>query len=156
MPSSITTDTYSVMMTKDRENRQLKCVVSDRFGNSITSEIVTIGIAYPEGYEKPAIIEQPADASAPLGKVVSVTVVAQGRGLTYQWYYRNAREVTWSKSSITADTYSVEMTNNRNGRQLKCVITDMYGNSVTSEIVTISITRSTERVVGIKPDEYTM
>ena len=50
----------------------------------------------------------PTVAFAELGEEFCVTVEAQGDGLQYQWYYRKA------------------------GREIYCVITDAWGNTVTN------------------------
>ena len=60
-------------------------------------------------------------------------------GLTYQWYFKNAGASTYSKSSITTNTYSMTMDAVRNGRQVYCVITDKFGNSVQSDIAILRL-----------------
>jgi hypothetical protein len=84
------------------------------------------------------ITSQPANASAANGKTVFTTVGAAGDGLTYQWYFKNANSTKYSKSSVTGQTYSVKMSNTVKDRKVYCVITDKYGKSVTSSIVTLS------------------
>jgi len=42
-------------------------------------------------------------------------------------------------TAIKTDTYSVAMVPSKSGRQVWCVITDKYGNSVTSEIATLTM-----------------
>ncbi|MBR4691594.1 MAG: hypothetical protein IKP17_02420, partial [Oscillospiraceae bacterium] len=69
----------------------------------------------------------------------SFTVVASGEGLTYQWYVKKPTASKFSKSSITGDTYSVELTAARNGNQVYCVVTDALGNTVQTNTVTMTI-----------------
>jgi hypothetical protein len=45
----------------------------------------------------------------------------------------------FSKSSITGYTYSVQLTDARDGNQVYCVITDALGNSVRTDTVTMTI-----------------
>ena len=85
------------------------------------------------------ILIQPVDTDAPLGEQVRVFVAAQGSELTYQWWIKNAGASRFSKSSVMTSTYQTTMSNKADGRQLYCVVTDKYGNSVTSDTVTISI-----------------
>ena len=68
------------------------------------------------------------------------TVIATGDGLTYKWFYKNKAMTSFVEStSITSDTYTVDkMTSSRDGRQIYCVITDKYGNSVTTDTVTLT------------------
>ena len=84
------------------------------------------------------IVTQPQNASAPIGEIVSVNVVAQGTGLTYQWWIKNANATKFSKSTVTSSTYTVTMSNKSNGRQVYCVITDANGNEVTTNTVTLT------------------
>ena len=89
---------------------------------------------------KPApvkITKQPANSTAAEGKTVSTTVKATGDGLTYTWYYKNASASSYAKSSVKSATYSTKMSTAVNGRKVYCVIKDQYGNTVTSNTVTL-------------------
>ena len=133
--SSINTASYTVAMDDSRNGRQLYCVITDKYGNKVTSKTVTISIAVPV-----SITAQPVNTVvAKAGDNASVKVTAKGDGLTYTWYFKNKGASTFAKSSINTASYTVAMDDSRNGRQLYCVITDKYGNKVTSKTVTISI-----------------
>ena len=136
--SSLTGDTYFVTMVPAKSGRQVKCVVTDKYGNKAETEAVTLTMVIPEDYTGLSITAQPADVTVPKGELASTTVAAEGAGLTYQWYGReaNGREF---KSGLTGDTYSVAMIPSKSGRQVWCVITDKYGNSVTSEVATLTM-----------------
>ena len=62
-----------------------------------------------------------------------------GADLTYQWYLRDPGKETWSRSSLKTDTCSVKMIPSKSRRQVKCVVTDKYGNSVTSAVATLNM-----------------
>ena len=62
---------------------QLYCVVTDIFGNSVQSETVTITVEQPL-----AITQQPVNSSVNLGEALTLSVKAQGIGLSYQWYFK--------------------------------------------------------------------
>jgi len=147
--SSTISATYSVTMNSSRDGRQLYCVVTDKYGNTVTSDIVTIEMAAPL-----AITSQPVSATAADGEKVSVKVVAEGEGLTYQWYIAAADSDTFSKSSITTATYSTVMNATRDGRQIYCLITDKYGNTAQTDIVTISI--ASELAITLQPVSVTV
>lgn len=86
------------------------------------------------------ILEQPTDQSGAAGETAVFTVKAQGVGLTYQWYYRTGSASDWYQSTFAGydtDTQPVEIQSWRNGHQYRCVITDAYGNTVTSDYGTI-------------------
>ena len=126
-------DTYSITMNADRAGRQVYCVITDQYGNTVTSDTVTLRMPQPV-----TITKQPADVTVADGETAKVSVKATGDGLTYQWYFKNAGDAEFTRtSSFTDNTYFVEMSANRAGRQVYCVITDQYGNSVTSDTVTL-------------------
>jgi len=87
------------------------------------------------------IIQQPEDGVVACeGDTAYVTVKVGGEGLTYEWWYKNAGASKFSKTTaFTSNTYSLAVTGARNGRQLYCVITDQYGNRVTTKTVTLRI-----------------
>ena len=129
--SSITTNTYTMTLDATRSGRQVYCVVTDKYGNSVKSNVVTLTA-------KVSITAQPKNASAAMGKEVKTSVTATGVGLKYQWYFRNAGVTEYSESSITTNTYTMTLDATRSGRQVYCVVTDKYGNSVKSNVVTLT------------------
>lgn len=137
--SSVTKDTYSFTISSTSDGRQAYCVVTDQYGNTETSDTVT--------FYRLAITSQPRKDFAGSGKTVSATVEAQGVGLTYQWYVKNAGSSSYSKSSITSATYSCKMTEARSGRKVYCVVTDRDGNTVKSNTVTLSLFAITSQPV---------
>ena len=133
--SSCTSPVYSVTMTEECAGRRIYCVVSDAFGNSVTSETVALFKA-----ETLRIVQQPENAQVKEGETASATVVARGDGLTYQWYYTdNGNSSTFHKSSITSNVYSAVMNQARNGRKIYCIVKDQYGNSRKTDTVTLRI-----------------
>lgn len=132
--SSVTTATYSVTMNESRNGRQVYCVVADKYGNTVTTDTVSL---YLKTTLK--ITQQPQNVVAEEGAVAKTTVVAEGEGLTYQWWFAPAGSSKFSKASITTDTYSVTMTSSRHGRQIYCEVTDKYGNSVCTETVVLEM-----------------
>lgn len=129
--SSITSKTYTVTVSKSNDGRKIYCVITDKDGNSVTSDTVTVGIAKAE------ITKQPKNSSAHPGKKVSTSVTATGKGLKYQWYVCKAGSTKFSKSSITSKTYSTTMDKSRDGRKVYCVVTDKNGYTAKSKTVTL-------------------
>ena len=130
--SSLKGTGYSVLITKSKSGREVKCIITDRYGNTAETEPATLYYAAPAGYEL-KITNQPRDAAADLGETVSVSVTAEGDGVSYQWYFRNANSDKWNRSGIKTGTYAVEMTKTRSGRELYCVVTDAYGERIESD-----------------------
>ena len=127
---------YSTTMTENRDGRQVYCVITDAYGNSVTSNTVTLTMAL----EYVKITQQPVSVTVGAGKKATVTVVAEGEGLSYAWYYKDVGATQFSlTTSFTGDSYSITMTRARAGRQVYCVITDQYGNFVITDTVTLGM-----------------
>lgn len=84
------------------------------------------------------ITAQPTNSSAKLGNTVTFTVKATGEGLKYQWQLSDDGK-NWRNSSIKEATYRTAISKINNNRQVRCVITDKYGNKVTSGTATMKI-----------------
>ena len=86
------------------------------------------------------IVEQPHDVTVEaLGDRAEVSVVATGKGLTYQWYYKNASKNSFLPSTNTTPTYSVTVNERVRNRQVYCKITDANGEELTTDTVRITV-----------------
>ena len=133
LTTSFSTNSYSITMKNARDGRRVYCVVTDKYGNSVTTDTVTLS-----KYTPLEITRQPVSVKVAMGEQAKVTVTAKGDGLRYEWFYANAGEDGFVKTkSFTTNSYYISMTAARNGRQVYCVVSDKYGNSVTTEIVTL-------------------
>ena len=146
--SSVTGDTYAVELTEARNGNQIYCVVTDAFGNTARTGTVTMTIAEPL-----AITADLADYVGSIGSIASFTVEAFGTGLSYQWYVKKPTATKFSKSSITSDTYAVELTEARIGNQLYCVVTDAFGNTLRTN--TVTMTAAEPLAIISVPGDYT-
>lgn len=126
--SSSTKTTCSVTMNDERNGRLMYCVVSDEYGNQVQSDTITLTMAEPV-----KIVTQPENQTVSAGEQASFTVAAEGDGLTYQWYYRDTGSSVWKTSSCKTETYSFTMKESRDGRRVRCKVTDAYGKTATSE-----------------------
>ena len=122
---------YTTALSLDNSGQMYRVTVSDNQGNSVTSDAVSMTTT-------PLIIlQQPANVVAEAGVKVSYTVIAQGDGLSYQWQYKNPGG-EWTTSTSTdglSPYYSYTMRADRDGRLSRCIITDQYSNSVTTDEV---------------------
>ena len=132
--SSFTGSSYSVKMNSTRDKRQVYCIITDSYGNTIKSDT---GILYMGTPLK--ITTQPKSVTIAKNKSAKVTVKANGDGLKYTWYYKNSGSKSFSKSSVTSSTYSTKMTSKSKGRQVYCVIKDKYGCKAKSNTVTLKM-----------------
>ena len=143
--SSITGNVYSYKMTTAKSGRKVFCMITDSVGNFVKSETVTLS-----GPATVAITKQPTDATAFKGEKAVTTIEATGEGLTYQWYYKNPGSSKFKASSIITAECAVTMTDDRDGREMYCVVTDEYGNEAKSKTITLSIIETVEIITQPK------
>ena len=148
--SSNKTSSYAYTMQAYMHNRQVYCVITDANGNSVTTETATI-TRPPVAV---TIIEQPKDAEAKIGEKFSISPKVEGDGLTYQWYVKESGAKAFKVSSIKSSAYALTMQKYMNGRQVYCVITDQYGNSVTTDVATISLPPVELKILEQPTDVY--
>ncbi|MBQ1305405.1 MAG: immunoglobulin domain-containing protein, partial [Erysipelotrichales bacterium] len=154
--SCATTDTYTLpasSVVSARSGYQYRCEVTNLAG-SVTSNAATLTVTTTA---KPVILEHPADVTLRSGSAAAVfKVVAEGEGLSYQWYYRTSSTGTWAKSTsscATTDTYTLpasSVVSSRNGYQYKCVVSNK-GGSVTSNAATLTVTTTAKPVIIEQP-----
>ena len=132
--SSLTGNSYYVTAKSTTNGRQVYCKITDKYGTAVQSNTVTLYMGNPA-----KITKQPVNASAANGSQVKTTLTASGDGLKYEWFFKNAGSTTWSKSSLTGNSYYVTMKSTTKNRQVYCVVTDKYGNSVKSNVVTLKM-----------------
>ncbi len=124
---------YSIRMNEIRDGREVYCVITDEYGNSVRTNTVTLSMQHPV-----QLVEQPQNIVAPNGENASVTLNVTGDGLTYKWYYKNKSQTKfYETTAFTSNTYEVAMSSARDGRQIYCEITDKYGNTVQTDVITM-------------------
>ncbi len=144
------TASYAYTMQSYMHNRQVYCVITDANGDSVQTETATI--------TRPpvdlTIIEQPKDAQANIGEKFSISPKVEGEGLAYQWYVKESGAKAFKVSSIKGSAYALAMQKYMIGRQVYCVITDQYGNSVTTDVATISLPPVELKILEQPADVY--
>ena len=121
-------------MTDARNGRQVYCRVYDKYGNMVQSNTATLTMGVVK------ITQQPTSVTVAKGAMATVSVKASGDGLTYRWYFKDKGSSSFIyTSTFTGNTYSVSMTDARNGRQVYCRVYDKYGNVVQSNTVLLSM-----------------
>ena len=124
---------------------RLYCEVTDAEGNIIKSEPARITVVIPSI----RIINQPEDKSVYLGDTVTLSVQADGKNLTYQWYYKKHGQTSFSKwngHTHAAETVTPNAT--WNGIQLYCEIRDGAGYTVNSDTATVTVTETTIKITS--------
>ena len=90
---------------------------------------------------KAGITTEAASVEAKVGETVTFTVEAQGEGLTYKWEYSRGNGVWYNTKmeGVNTATLIVPVLLSRDGYQYRCTVTDMYGNSATSQAATLTV-----------------
>jgi len=117
------------------------------------------GICTGCGAEYPGIqiLTQPVPYDAAIGEKATVRVQAQGEDLRYQWYYRDAGNQDFTKSTVRKSTYTLTVKSLNVDRELYCVITDAHGNRVTTDTVKLLKPLSQELKILRQPQsDYAM
>ena len=120
------------------DGMQLYCMVKDGSGYSVTSDTVTVHVT-----QELAITQQPESKTVTLGDSVTLSVKAQGIGLSYQWYFKKVGQDSfseWNNRKRASET--VTPPESWNGIQLYCVVKDSGGNSLQSDTVTVHVTQT--------------
>ena len=115
---------------------QLYCRIKDTYGQTLKSNIIKVTV-----YPQITITVQPVSKTVRLGKSVTISLKAEGVGLTYQWYYKKVGQSSFSKwNGRTHASETVTPPANWNGIQLYCKVSDSNENSLQSNIIKITVT----------------
>lgn len=88
----------------------------------------------------PVITQQIGEVTVAAGQIAHISVIAEGEGLTYAWYYRNAGAADFAlTTTFKGNTYAVEMNDVRAGREIYCVVTDQNGAFTISDTITLNM-----------------
>ncbi|MBQ9839098.1 MAG: hypothetical protein IJO56_06395 [Oscillospiraceae bacterium] len=80
------------------------------------------------------ISKQPMDIFAEPGDSVRFEISAVGEGLSYRWQFRLPGSDTWSNGAATTPYLVTNASDERDGISYRCIVTDSFGNSVTSRV----------------------
>lgn len=119
----------TVMASAGKPSMQYRCVVTDIYDHSITSNEAKLTVLLPEL----KITAEPEDFTGAVGTNAAFRVAAVGEELDYQWQYQDFGTTKWKNSANTSAIAVARITAARDGRLYRCVITDAYGRTVTSQ-----------------------
>ncbi len=132
------TAALSIPVKAARDGYQYRCVVTDRYGGSVTTAPAALRVT-----PSITIRSQPKDVTARAGQTARFSVSAEGEGLRYQWQYCRAGETEWHKSAAEGSgtaALSIRATEARSGLRYRCVITAADGTRVTTDAATLTVT----------------
>ena len=129
------TNTLTLEIKDSLDGNKYHCVIKDGYGSKVTTNEVTLSLQIPL-----TISNQPTDVSCQLGSTATFNITATGTGLQYQWQvFANGSWTNCSNSGATSSTLSLEATADRNGLKYHCVVTDSKLQTVTSDVVTLTV-----------------
>ena len=144
--SSNKTAEYATTLSETNNGRYVRCVVSDKNGNSVNSDAASMKVATSTTF---ALTKQPADATGAIGDLVKFSVAATGEGLTYQWQLSDDQGKNWRNSSNTTNQYATTLSETNNGRYVRCIVTDKNSNTLTSNAASMKVSGSTSTTLAI-------
>lgn len=154
-------DTCNKNYTTETGNTEITDVVTPALGHNMVDGTCT-RCGYSETVGGPQIISQPVDYVGMVGDTATFTVVAEGEGLTYEWYFSTDHGASWAKTGETSNVQTITFKAFRLNMQVRCVITDANGNTVTSnsaailaENIPLAISKQPDNYIGAAGDDVT-
>ena len=134
--SSVKTARYETILSEKNNGRTVRCIVTDSYG----AEAISANACMKRSDPSPlSIVTQPENCLTTINGKVYFSVCANGDDLTYQWQLSDDGGTNWRNSSVKTSTYQTTLTPKNNGRAVRCIITDTYGNvAVSNAAVMIS------------------
>ena len=148
------TNVLKVDVTSGRDGYQFRCVLTDKNGNQLTSDVAKLSVRYVPV----AITSQPKNQEAEEGKTASFTVGASGIGLSYQWQASNNGGKSWANSGLTGNKTAILQVvadKGRDGYQFRCIVIDKNGKSVVTDAVTLQVKVKTQMLENMEAIEIT-
>ncbi|MBO4289190.1 MAG: Ig-like domain-containing protein [Lachnospiraceae bacterium] len=124
---------YYVTATAKRDGYQYRCKISNSNGY-VYSKTVTLRV-------KPRITSQSWSPTVTKGRTATFSVTAEGKDLTYQWYYRTSSKGKWTAVTSAAGkkaTYKFTAKARHNGYQYRCKVKNSAG-YVYSDVKTLTV-----------------
>ena len=135
--SGQTKATVTAKTTSKWNGMQVRCKVTDATGKAVYSNAATVTIAAASTLK---ITQQPKNVTASADDVVPFVIKASGSGLKYQWYIKKSGQTSWKAwSGRTSAAFFSTANSSWNGMQVRCIVTDSTGKTVTSNTVKVTI-----------------
>ena len=126
-------------MKNEYDARQFRCIISDANKNKVTTKVATL---YLDTDKSIIITVQPKNTYSKVNQTTFLEVRAKGEGIKYQWQMSTDGGLTWKNSaaaSATTRMLGFSMKESYTGRQFRCVVSDVHGETVISDAVVIGV-----------------
>lgn len=118
-----------------------RCIVKDRYGVEVISDTAAVTVKKPDPL---VIMTHPQNVTVNKGQTAKFTASAKGGRAPYTYTWQVSAAGGWTNVGINDSNYSGQgtntlfcNTNNDVGTQVRCVVGDADGNTVTSYVATI-------------------
>ena len=132
------TSTMKKVLGDTYDDLKVRVIVRDADGNSITSNTITVTLK-----KAPVITSQPVSITGKIGDTVEFKIGASGNNLTYKWQYMMKGQNTW-KDFVNGSTSTMKkvLGDTYDDLKVRVIVRDADGNSVTSNVVNVTIIKS--------------
>ena len=137
------------------------CVVKDQYGNE-SSAYFHVSTTKEGEAEEITILQHPQSAEILPGEQVTMSVMAEGDDLSYQWQWSSDGE-NWNNcagSGYNTDTFAFTMKALYNGRRYRCAVSrgdeTAYTNAATATMKALEITRNPADAEAQPGEQVTM
>ena len=135
-----TTAEIGIAYNANKNGMSVRCKVTDANGKTATSNAAVLTY---KGESVVIITTQPKDTTVAANKSayfsVEATTTASNTELKYLWQYKYAGESTWTDwTTKTTAKIGIAYNANKNGMSVRCKVTDVNGNTATSNSAVLS------------------
>ena len=156
-PSALTED-FEIKGSTSNNGYLFRCVVSDEYGQTVESESAKLTV---EELPTLVITTHPEDAVVPVGEIAEFHVAADGEDLSYQWQLSRDKGLNWVNlngtkfpSALTED-FEIKGSKSNNTNLFRCVVSDLNGESVTSNSAELIVATPGTLVITSQPEDAT-
>ena len=144
--------TWSFTATADMDGSLYRCVITDAADDVMKSKSCTLHVVTP-----PIIRAQPANVTVAAGETARISVTAIGTELTYQWQSVVSGGSWTNVAGATDAVLTVTPTAEDDGRQYRCVVTDVLGNVQKTNRMTLTVAAplAAPEIITLKQNPWT-
>ena len=137
---------FTAVIAPEWDGWEIRCVVTDGSEESVSTEPVEVTILIPL-----EILSQPQSVEDVAGASITFAVDAVGKNVQYQWQYRKTSDSAWKNFRTgTEAELSKVLIPMWNGWEVRCVITDVFGEQLITDTVTITVIDQAQEDLSIK------
>ena len=146
------TPNMSIKVDGSKDGKTYRCLITNAEGEQLATDEVKITVKDPAI----TINSQPTNFSGLEGSTAKFNVVATGTGLTYQWQLKKGSSwANLSTGGAKTPNMSVKVDASKNGKTYRCLITNVDGEQLATNEVTITVKQPSNAITITKQPENT-